>query len=211
MKKQLCYCTNEKHPIGYWKERGLLTADDLKREPEIGSRVSWLNHTMQKHKKFVFCPICGNAIDWETIKRNINEYEEKIIKEHSYDTYMEIKRRLEDKEIAITERNDLIIKSIAGGATISDMAKKFNISKERVSQIFQKYKKIAEDDKPELYCLSVRTRNPLIRAGITTNEELIKQFEDVDGLRAIRCIGDKAFEEIEQYVNKLKADMKEEK
>lgn len=101
------------------------------------------------------------------------------------------------KDAEISEsRNLAIYYGHKYGRAISDLAKQYGISKQRVSAICKKYE--CREGRKEFQEFTTRTENVLLRAGITTVQQLADFYKEngEEGLYRIRNCGGTTLAEI---------------
>lgn len=87
------------------------------------------------------------------------------------------------------------------GYTLEEIAKRYDLSTERVRQILKTEENKQKDKEAygELCNLTTRTRNALLRAGVKGKQDLILKLEN--GV-LVRNIGEKSIKEIELFIQK---------
>lgn len=104
----------------------------------------------------------------------------------------------------IQTRNEEIYKDRSNGMTYSALSKKYGLCMEQVRKICDKKERIskmltnAPDNSIYKTMLSNRTKNALIRSGITTTDELRDYFEN--NFAPIKSLGDKGVLECREFL-----------
>lgn len=102
------------------------------------------------------------------------------------------------------DRNNEIIKLREEGHSFREIAKIYQISGSRVAQIFHRHefqerqKKMFESA-PEILNLPIRTRNCLLRNGISCRKEYFEFVNSGGDISTLRCVGEKTRKEIEEW------------